>query len=199
MPDGAAWQTSEVTLDATLIAAVRLARDAPALDVRIDGKPDAIGWISDSEHVTIERLRVPRQGVDEIRRTVDAGDGLMREHVRGNRSLVLQITCETSSQTLASTAEELADDLIAGLSRSDVLALLWVDRVGAPRCSDVRVTPYRDAHGDWRSAATFEAVFPWSRVHTPAATVTVDRIARVIGTGDVDPDDHVVALDVSEV
>lgn len=188
-----------MTLDATLIAAVRLARGAPSLDVKIDGKPgDSIGWISDSEHVTIARLRIPRQGVDEIRRTVSIADGLMREIVRGNRSLVCQFTCETNSQALAGTAEELADDLIAGLSRSDVTALLWTERVGSPRCSDVRVVPYRDAHGDWRSAAVFEASFPWSRVHAPASSVTTDRIGRIIGSGEADPGDHVVGFDVEE-
>lgn len=187
-----------MALDDTLIAVVRLIRDDPDFDVKIDGKPNAIGWISDSAHVTIARQRVPRQGVDEPRYTVSGVDGLMRERIRGNRTLVLQFTCETNSQTLADTAEELADDLTAGLAREDVLALLAVEQVGSPRCTDVRVVPYRDAHGDWRSAAVFEATFPWRRLHVPATDATLDRIGRVIGSGEVDPDDHVVSIDVSE-
>ena len=188
-----------MTLDATLIAAVRLARGNPSLDVKIDGKPgDSIGWVADSESVNITRTRIPRQGVDESRLEVSQVDGLMREIIRGNRTLVLTITCETNSQTLASTAEELADDLRAGLCREDVTALLWTERVGSPRCSDVRVIPYRDAQGDWRSAAVFEAIFPWRREHRPAESVTVDRIGRVIGSGEVDPGDHAVPFDVSE-
>lgn len=185
-----------MTLDTTLLAAVALVR--PGIDVKIDGKPGAVGWDIDAANVKIQRLRVPRQGVDEQRLTVSGVDGLMRERIFGNRTLVLQFTCETNSQTLASTAEELADDLVAGLSREDVTALLATEFVGSPRCSDVRVVPYRDAHGDWRSAAVFEAAFPWSRVHAPAATVTVDRIARVIGDGVVSPDAHAVPFDVAE-
>lgn len=183
-----------MALDETLIAAVRLIR--PAIDCKIDGKPgDSIGWIADSEHVTIQRQRLARQGVDEQRLTID-GQGDMHETIRGNRTLVLQFTCETNSQTLDDTAEELADDLVAGLSREDVTALLWTELVGSPRCGDVRVVPYRDAHGDWRSAAIFEAVFPWKRDHVPASSVTVDRIGRVIGEGTADA--HAVPFDVSE-
>lgn len=179
-----------MALDSTLAAVVRLIRDDPAFDVRIDGKGESgssIGWATDSGHVRISRLAIARQGQDEQRLAAGGVGGLvLRERVFGNRTLRLQFACETNAQTWASTAEEMADDLRAGLIRQDVADLLWTERLGQPRCTDVRSVPYRDAHGDWRSAAIFEAVFPWSRLHAAPEDTTTDRIASVEYTGDAD-------------
>lgn len=170
-----------MALDDTLIACVRLIRDDPDYDVKIDGRPDAVGWATDSGNVRISGLGIQRQGEDEQR--LRASGDVLTETIFGNRTLRLQFTVDTNSQTWADTAQEAADDLRAGLCRQDVIALLNVENLGVPRCGDVRIVPYRDDHGDWRSAAVFEAVFPWSRRHTPPAGVTIDRIGAVEYTG----------------
>jgi hypothetical protein len=168
-----------MALDATLIACVRLIRDDPDFDVQIDGNQD--GWASDALNVRISGLGIARQGVDEVR--LRASGDVLSERIFGNRTLRLQFTVDANSQTWLASAQEAADDLAAGLSRADVATLLRAENLGVPRCSDIRIVPYRDEHGDWRSAAVFEAVFPWSRRHVPAASVTVDRIGAVEFTG----------------
>lgn len=171
-----------MALDATILACVALAR--PGLDAQIDGTPAGGSWTDDAASVRISRLSSARQGEDERRRGFSGAD--MIERVFGNRTLRLQFSCEANSQTWEDTAEDLAEDLRTGLVRSDVEILLAAENLGVPRCTDVRSISYRDAHGDWRSAAVFEAGFPWSRVHTPAAGTTQDRIGSVEFTGTTD-------------
>ncbi len=178
-----------MALDATLRACVRLIRNDPDFDVQTEGRAD--GWANDAASVRFVVLGVPRQGVDEQRFSLN-GDGTLREMVRGNRTLRLQVTCDTNAQTWETLSTPLADDLVLGFQRTDVAALLEVENLGVPVCTEPRHVPYRDAHGDWRSASVFEAVFPWSARHVVPAAVTTDRIGQVEFAGTVDPDAHAI-------
>ena len=169
-----------MSLESDLSDIVHLINPAiPAIDTQPDDGTSA--WVNDEVSVTVQLLSAPRQGHDE-RRLARAGNQV-RERVYGNRSLRVQFTVNTNKQTFAQTALEVADDLTAGLSRSDVSDILEARDLGVPVCSPVRQVNAPDAHGDVRSIAVFEAVFPSSRRHTGAL---VDRIDAVNVTGTTD-------------
>jgi hypothetical protein len=177
-----------VSAQSALIASVRLILADPAADVRWYDRTSE--WVNDTAHIEIVPLSVPRYGVDEQRlASIDASTSV-QETIYGNRSLRLQFTVNRNDQDLADSAVDLADVLVAGFARYDVSLLLEAEHVGIPRCGPVRAISAPDAHGDIRSIAVFEAVFPWSRVHTGGIIPTIGSVewsGEVEGSASGDP------------
>lgn len=178
-----------MSAQSAVIASVRVIMADPAADVRWYDRTST--WVNDEAHVEITPLGVPRYGVDEQRlKASDPPATTLQETVYGNRSLRLQFVINTNDQDLEDSAVDLADVLIAGFSRYDVSLLLEAEHVGIPRCGPVRSIPAPDAHGDIRSIAVFEAVFPWSRVHTGSVVPTIGSVewsGEVEGSASGDP------------
>ncbi len=175
----------------TLIACIRLILDDPEADVYVGDGPSA--YRNEALSIQIRRLSSARVGVDERRYSVDPDDGTLRERIYGNRLLRIQVDVDTPRQSaFEETAEEVADDLIAGFSRTDIAALLNAIDLGTPRAQPTRVNNLEDEHRDVRSIATFELWFPASRRHVVPVANSPGRITSTTVTGEADPGDHVL-------
>lgn len=124
--------------------------------------------------VTLRVVSISRLGIDE-RRATNVGTNL-RERVFGNRLLRVQMIVDTNDQDLEDSAQEQADFLVAGFSRSDVELLLLQECLGVPNAGPVLVTNAPDAHGDERSIAIVDLVFPWSRTAVGGVVPRIDNI-----------------------
>lgn len=169
-----------MTVQEIVIECVRIILDNPSADVRWYDRTNE--WVEDSAHVEITVLSIPRVGVDE-KRTSPEGATNVRERIYGNRTLKLQIVCNTSDQDLLDSGQELADQIGTGFNRSDVSDLLASVDLGVPRSTPVRAINAPDAHGDQRSIGAIELWFPWSRSQRGGLLGTIGTIAY---TGDVD-------------
>lgn len=183
-----------MTVQETILEAVRTIMGDPAFDVRwYDRKSE---WVSDDGHVEITVLNIPRFGVDERRLTPQAGDpNTFDETIFGNRSLRLQLTCNTNDQDLLDSGQELAETIAAGFSRHDVEIALAAVHLGVPQSQGVRVINAPDAHGDIRSIGVVELWFPWSRAQ---AGGTVGTIGTIDYSGEIDEVPDAIAGSVTE-
>lgn len=151
-----------MSLSGALIEAVRLAVSDPSLDVRIADRTSR--WVSDVANVSIRALGFRRIGIDESR-VRDDGDpsGNLRETIHGVRVVRLQIVVDGDTHDLGLASEDLADQIVAGLERSDVRALLEAENLSAATCGPVLTAPVRGDAGDTRSVAIFDLAFNTSR------------------------------------
>jgi len=165
-----------MSVQSTIIACVRLILDDPTYDVHWVDLTSK--WVSDASHVELQVVSIPKIGVDERRTTPEGSpEGhYVRERIYGNRSLRVQITCNTSNQNLEESGQELAETICAGFARSDVEALLSAASLGIPAPQGVRVANSRSSHGDIRSIAIAELWFPWSRSQTGGLIGTIGEI-----------------------
>lgn len=134
----------------------------------------AQGWTQPA-NVRLRVLSRQAHGVDEVRYFPE-GPNDLREKIVGQRTLRVQVTCETLDQDLVDSAHETADVLVAGFQRSDVEAILAADSLGVPRTTTPIDVDYQDEHGDWRSAVVFEAWFPASRTHVGPLVPIVHKV-----------------------
>ena len=140
------------------------------------------------EHVELTRIALRRIGVDEVRTKPKDGDpSALVETISGNRALVIQFFCESDEQPQG--AQDLADDLQAGLQRQDVRELLSTSNLGAAQLGPCMDASYADDDGDWYAAVMFEATFP-TTVTREGATIVRVKAAEVSGT--VEPGSHEV-------
>lgn len=175
-------------LDAGLIAAIREAAGDPNLPVFWQEQPQ--GWRADT-HVKLDLIGFGTVGPGEIRRVVSATQ--IQQRVYQVRTLTLQVTCETQSQTLANSSLALADDISAGLRREDVRDLLntSVD-LGVATVGGITHASYTDGHKRRRSASVFPVTF---NAQTTRAGRLIDFIRSVSYEGVViKPDNSEVAL-----
>lgn len=129
--------------------------------------------------VTLRVASITRLGIDE-RRASQATATNLRERIYGNRTLRIQMIVDTNDQDLLDSAQEQADLILAGFMRSDVETLLMRSDLGVPVAGPVLVTNAPDAHGDERSIAIVDLVFPWSRCLTGGLVPLLDAVE--IGT-----------------
>ena len=182
-----------MTVQETLIACVRTIIGSGA-DVRLYDKQSM--WVDDTAHVEITILSMPRIGVDERRVTAE-GDSL-RERIYGNRSLRVQMLCNTNDQDLAQSGQELADSIVAGFMRTDVEEALALVDLGVPRSLPVRTSNARDDHGDTRSIGIVELWFPWSRSQTGGLIGTIGQVDYTGTIDNLTPPDATITGSVTE-
>lgn len=144
---------------------------APALDVAWQDRKSA--WRAEKS-VTLRVISVPRIGVDE-RRAAIQGTGI-RERLHGNRLLRLQMIINTDDQDLLDSAQDYADQILMGFSRSDIEQSLSLACLGVPVAGPILITNAPDEHGDQRSIAIVELTFPWSRTVTGALLPRIDVV-----------------------
>lgn len=168
-----------MTAQEAVIQCVRLILNDPSADVRWYDR--ASTWVNDSAHIEITVLSIPRVGVDEPRHVAEGLN--LRETIYGNRTLKLQLVCNTNDGDFLDSGPELADRIVAGFMRSDVEAVLQGAHLGVPRSVPVRTINAPDAHGDIRAIGAVELWFPWSRADRAGLLNTIGTIAY---TGTVD-------------
>jgi hypothetical protein len=166
-----------MSVESALVAAVRTITDDATFDVSWGSRE---ARARDATHVLLSLDSLVRKGVDERRYEADGDD--LTERVYAVRRLAVQFRCEAQQQELLFSAMETAEQIAAGLARTDVIEALALEGIGAPRCQPPRVTDYKDG-SRWRSAVVFEAWFPYSRTWTVA---NVGRVAAVEFSGLVD-------------
>lgn len=189
-----------MTVQAAIVSAIRTIMDDEDFDVRWADR-EAV-FREDTAHVSLRVVSTPRQGVDEVRRTIEGGLPAtlpatlplvigLRERVLGNRSLRVQVTVDVDDQDYSESAHEIAETIAQGFNRTDVATILDADRLGVPRCQALIEVPTTDDHRDSRSVVVFEAWFPWRRIHTGPL---LDTVREVHGTATVE--DEETAWDV---
>jgi hypothetical protein len=171
-----------VPLQDALPAAIRTILDDEEADVYWRDRAEGTAFRA-AVNVQLTRISSTRIGVDEQRHEQEGADDV-RETIVGNRRVIVQFQVETDDQDLADSAHEVAEDIVQGLHRTDVLDALDTGAgLGAGQVQPVREVPYKDKHGRWRSAAMFEVWFPAARAHTGAL---IARVKTVVASGDVD-------------
>jgi hypothetical protein len=165
--------------ETALIAAVRLAVADPTADVY--WRDGSSAWRAPVSYA-LSHVSVSARGKD-VRTLGTVTAGSAPETIRGNRVRLVQVTIDAPTQD---AAIELADILKAGIRASECEALFNAENVSAARPRDVRSIPYKDAHGDVRSAAVLEIAFNLTRSVTVG---TVPIVAQIEVTGEVGPED----------
>lgn len=175
--------------ETALIAAVRVALSEPEADVY--WRDGSSAYHTETSYALSHVSRTSRGKDVRSLGTVTAGSA--PETVRGNRVLVVQVTVDAPTQ---GAADEAADVVKAGICSTAAESLLNAANVSAARPGGVRSIPYKDAHGDTRSAAVLEITFNATR---SVVVGTVPILAQAEVSGEVDPGAHVIGPVTVEV
>lgn len=180
-----------MTIKDTLVACVRSVLGAETDVIWADREA---AWRDNGLVVRLRVLSVTGVGVPERRYVSDEG-GLpaelpyelpleinVREFVRQDRTLRVQVEIETDDQDFEESSTEMAERLALGFCSAAVEDLLAAEDLGWPRSSGPLYTGAPDAHRDQRSVTVFELWFPWVRVHDAGL---IDTVREVEITSDV--------------